>query len=82
MSWFFIVLPALVIDGNVLTGFHDIKDLEARIQESFKLQSTIPQGTAAQNHPQIVSLKAINSWQNIKWRGIVNIIWQKLQTTL
>jgi hypothetical protein len=31
-------LPALVIDDNVLTGFHDIKDLEARVQESFKLQ--------------------------------------------
>jgi hypothetical protein len=33
-------LPALVIDDNVLTGFHDIKDLEARIQDSFKLEAT------------------------------------------
>lgn len=32
------VLPALVVDDNVLTGFHDIKDLEARVKESFKLQ--------------------------------------------
>ena len=36
-------LPALVIDDNVLTGFHDIKDLEARVQDSFKLQQgTVP----------------------------------------
>lgn len=32
------VLPALVIDDNVLTGFHTIEDLEARIKDSFKLQ--------------------------------------------
>ncbi len=31
-------LPALVIDGDVLTGFNPIEDLEARIKESFKLQ--------------------------------------------
>lgn len=31
-------LPALVIDDNVLTGFHDLADLETRVQESFKLQ--------------------------------------------
>jgi hypothetical protein len=34
------VLPALVIDDNVLTGFHTIEDLEARIKDSFKLQGT------------------------------------------
>lgn len=28
-------LPALVIDDNVLTGFHDVEDLEARVKESF-----------------------------------------------
>ena len=33
-------LPALVIDDNVLTGFHNIADLESLIKESFKLQST------------------------------------------
>ena len=32
------VLPALVIDDNVLTGFRTLQDLEARVQESFKLQ--------------------------------------------
>lgn len=31
-------LPALVIDDDVLTGFHAIDDLDARIQKSFKLQ--------------------------------------------
>jgi hypothetical protein len=31
-------LPALVIDGDVLTGFNSIEDLEARIKESFELQ--------------------------------------------
>lgn len=34
------VLPALVIDDEVLTGFHGIEELESRIKESFKLQST------------------------------------------
>jgi thiol-disulfide isomerase/thioredoxin len=32
------VLPALVIDDNVLTGFHRIEDLETIIKDSFKLQ--------------------------------------------
>lgn len=36
------VLPALVIDDEVLTGFHDIDDLSARVKESFKLQGTPP----------------------------------------
>lgn len=35
-------LPALVIDDEVLTGFHSIDELEARVQESFKLQKTTP----------------------------------------
>jgi len=34
------ILPALVIDDEVLTGFHDIDDLSARVKESFKLQGT------------------------------------------
>ncbi|MFA5778176.1 MAG: hypothetical protein WC870_01655 [Candidatus Paceibacterota bacterium] len=38
------VLPALVIDDNVLTGFHSIEELKKRIQESFKLQTTKPAG--------------------------------------
>ena len=32
------VLPALVIDDNVLTGFHDVEELGKLVQESFKLQ--------------------------------------------
>jgi hypothetical protein len=36
-------LPALVIDDEVLTGFHSVQDLETRVQDSFKLQSaTMP----------------------------------------
>lgn len=35
-------LPALVIDDEVLTGFHSLEDLEVRIKESFKLQETTP----------------------------------------
>jgi len=35
------VLPALVIDGDVLTGFHGIEELEANIKESFKLQENL-----------------------------------------
>lgn len=34
-------LPALVIDGDVLTGFQGIEDLEAKIKESFKIQESI-----------------------------------------
>ena len=35
-------LPALVVDGDVLTGFQSIEYLEAKIKESFKLQETKP----------------------------------------
>ena len=35
-------LPALVIDDEVLTGFHSLTDLETRVQESFKLQQGTP----------------------------------------
>ncbi|MEK7471258.1 MAG: hypothetical protein AAB623_01250 [Patescibacteria group bacterium] len=37
-------LPALVIDDEVLTGFHSLEDLEARVQDSFKLQEALPAG--------------------------------------
>ena len=33
-------LPALVIDDELLTGFHSIEDLSSRVQNSFKLQET------------------------------------------
>jgi thiol-disulfide isomerase/thioredoxin len=33
-------LPALVIDGDVLTGFHEVEELSAKVKESFKLQGT------------------------------------------
>ena len=36
-------LPALVIDDNVLTGFHGMDELETRVKESFKLQETKPE---------------------------------------
>src|SRR3989344_2736669 len=35
-------LPALVIDDDVLTGFHGIEELEFMVKESFKLQETKP----------------------------------------
>ena len=35
-------LPALVLDDELLTGFHSIEELESRIKESFKLQETKP----------------------------------------
>ena len=35
-------LPALVLDDEVLTGFHGIEDLESRVKNSFKLQETKP----------------------------------------
>lgn len=36
------VLPALVIDDNVLTGFHSIDELKKIVQNSFKLQEFKP----------------------------------------
>src|SRR3989344_8255383 len=36
-------LPALVLDDELLTGFHDIEELETRIQKSFKLQEAEPE---------------------------------------
>ena len=33
-------LPALVVDDDVLTGFHSMDELELKIKESFKLQET------------------------------------------
>lgn len=33
------LLPTLVIDGDVLTGFHDFDELSAQVEQSFKLQS-------------------------------------------
>ena len=38
-------LPALVIDDNVLTGFHTIEDLDAKVKQSFKLQEVKPENT-------------------------------------
>lgn len=32
-------LPALVIDGDVLTGFHDVEELSSIVEKSFKLQA-------------------------------------------
>jgi hypothetical protein len=40
-------LPALVVNDEVLTGFHDLADLETRLQEAFKLQ--IPAKPAENN---------------------------------
>lgn len=43
-------LPALVIDDNVLTGFHSIDELDKLVQASFKLQSaTSTTGTTDTN---------------------------------
>jgi hypothetical protein len=35
-------LPALVVDDEVLTGFHGVEDLDAKIEESFKPQEGEP----------------------------------------
>ena len=35
-------LPALVVDEDVLTGFHEMEELETIIKESFKLQEALP----------------------------------------
>lgn len=33
-------LPALVVDGDVMTGFHSIEELETKLEDSFKLKDT------------------------------------------
>lgn len=38
------VLPALVIDDELLTGFHSIDELDSKVQKSFKLQEIKPVG--------------------------------------
>ncbi|MEK7105792.1 MAG: hypothetical protein AAB895_00355 [Patescibacteria group bacterium] len=40
-------LPAVVLDDEVLTGFHSIEELEAKVQSSFKLQEVTPEDTSA-----------------------------------
>ncbi len=35
-------LPALILDDELLTGFHSIEDLDSRVQDSFKLQEVLP----------------------------------------
>jgi len=35
-------LPALVLDDELLTGFHSIEELESRIKDTFKLQEIKP----------------------------------------
>jgi len=42
------VLPAMVIDGEVLTGFHSLESLETRIKESFKLQEIKPEAKSVE----------------------------------
>jgi hypothetical protein len=38
-------LPAVVLDDEVLTGFHSVEELDAKIQKSFKLQEVKPTDT-------------------------------------
>ena len=37
-------LPALILGNELLTGFHGIDELDAKVQKSFKLQETKPNG--------------------------------------
>ncbi len=36
-------LPAVVLDDEVLTGFHSVEELEGKVQKSFKLQEIKPE---------------------------------------
>jgi hypothetical protein len=38
-------LPAVVLDDEVLTGFHSMEELEAKVQKSFKLQEVKPEAS-------------------------------------
>jgi hypothetical protein len=35
-------LPALILNDELLTGFHGIDELDSKVQKSFKLQETKP----------------------------------------
>ena len=39
------LLPALVLDDDVLTGFHSVDELDAMVQKAFKLQEAKPIST-------------------------------------
>ncbi len=45
-------LPALVLDDEVLTGFHGIEELDAKVQKSFKLQEVKPGDTTTKKSSQ------------------------------
>lgn len=42
-------LPALVLDDEVLTGFHGIEELDQKVQSSFKLQEVKPEVSTKNN---------------------------------
>ncbi|HEV7424307.1 MAG TPA: hypothetical protein VGO21_03905 [Candidatus Paceibacterota bacterium] len=44
-------LPALVIDDEVLTGFHTIDELESHVKDSFKFQEVKPTNTTTTKTP-------------------------------
>lgn len=44
-------LPAVVLDDEVLTGFHSIEELEAKVQKSFKLQEVDTTKTTKASNP-------------------------------
>jgi thiol-disulfide isomerase/thioredoxin len=41
-------LPALVLDDEVLTGFHEVQELEKKVKKSFKLQEIKPQNKSSE----------------------------------
>lgn len=43
-------LPALVIDGDVLTGFRGIEEVEEKVKESFKLQEPVEEPTTEEEN--------------------------------
>ncbi len=50
-------LPALVIDDNLLTGFHGVDELDSRVQESFKLLEATTPTTKTANPVKTTSKK-------------------------
>ncbi len=42
-------LPAVVLDDEVLTGFHSMEELEAKVQKSFKLQEVKPEASTEED---------------------------------
>ena len=58
------VLPALVINDNVMTGFHSIDELDSIVKNAFQLQSTTDSATTPQTTKSSIKTSTTSSKSN------------------